>query len=520
MLRRLFMFIALLVSMTMISSGAMAFSKKSLVWEKCTGCHQPANGVIPRVEEIRTTPEEWAVIVDRMARLHGMDLKPSEMNPLIKELCTTQGLTLEEAEKVNYLDLYNNPQNVETPQPNDPENLYVTCVRCHSAGKIYSYRMTEANWAKVRDFHLYMVPTVLYQMREMKWIPEADAVLAQLAKSQPYGAALKPAKTSPTGDWFILGYEPGKGNYRGQATIKNAANGDYAIVGSLQYADGTKESFDGDASLYAGTALRTNLSQNGSPTLGAYNFADGVLRGQHHFPAPNFRTSTSTWYPQSSKAQLLKVSPGYLVKGETTTLVVEGMNLPKVDGSAISFNNKAIKVLSAKRLNDNAIEVQARYTGNGMAQAKLTVKGLTGGSLQLVEQIDYIAITPELGRARVNGGINFPAEGVQFDAIAYSNGGTAEDSADDVALGPVAADFSLTELSTRPNDDDLVWLGGIGKNGTYLPVSDYGPITVRDSHAEGTGLVKVKANYQRGDRNYQAEARLVVTEPDFIPRIK
>jgi quinohemoprotein amine dehydrogenase len=112
--------ITLLVSMGFFASSAMAFGKDSLTWQKCTGCHEPEGGKIARVEEIRTTPEEWVVIVDRMVRLHGMELKPSEMNPLIKELCSTQGLTSEEAEKVSYLDLYNNPQNVETPQSNDP----------------------------------------------------------------------------------------------------------------------------------------------------------------------------------------------------------------------------------------------------------------------------------------------------------------------------------------------------------------------------------------------------------------
>jgi quinohemoprotein amine dehydrogenase len=512
--------ITLTLALGIAAPGAMAFSKDSLTWQKCTGCHAAQGGKISRVEEIRTTPEEWVVIVDRMARLYGMELKPGEMNPLIKELCSTQGLTYEEAAQVNYLDLYNNPQTIESPRENDPEKLYVTCVRCHSAGKIYSYRMTESAWAKVRDFHLYTTPTVLGQMREMKWIPEADAVLAQLAKSQPYGQALSPAKSSPAGSWLILGHEPGKGNYRGEATIKAAANGDYTLSGSVQYSDGSLESFFGDASLYGGTALRSNLRQNGNQVQGAYNFANGTLTGQRSFPAPDFRTATSVWYLQSGKAQVLRVSPDYLVKGETATLTLEGMNLPKVKAGDIGTGNSGVKILSAKRLNDNLIEVQAQYDGKGLAQAKLSVKGLGAGTLNLVPKIDYIAITPELGRARVDGGQNFPAEGVQFETIAYSKGANAEDPADDIALGPVAASYSLTELSTRPNDDDLLWLGGIGANGTYLPTSDYGPIEVRDFHAEGIGLVKVLADYKQGGSSYTAEARLVVTEPDYIPRIK
>jgi len=38
-----------------------AFDRDSLVWQKCTACHAPtADGRIAHVEEIRTTPEEWA----------------------------------------------------------------------------------------------------------------------------------------------------------------------------------------------------------------------------------------------------------------------------------------------------------------------------------------------------------------------------------------------------------------------------------------------------------------------------
>jgi len=511
-MRALLLFFFSLLAIGTVVPQAMAFSTDSLTWEKCTACHAAQGGKIARVEEIRTTPEEWAVIIDRMVRLHGMDLKPSEMNKLIKEICSTQGLMVDEARLVNHLDLFNNTQHIETPQANDPEKLYATCVRCHSAGKIYSYRMNQASWAKLRDFHLYMVPTVVFQMRETHWVQDADEVLAQLAKSQPYGAALKPVDASLSGSWFILGHEAGKGDYRGSAVVRDAAGGDYEVIGSVRYADGSSESFVGNASLYGGSAWRTTMRQNGSTVQGAFNYADGILDGQRSFPAPNFRTAQSTWYPQSDKAQILRVSPAYLVKGETATLVVEGTNLPEVGKGDIRFSTDGVKVKSARRLGANAIKVEAVYSGKGATQADLEVKGLSAGALQLVSRIDRIEITPELGRARVDSGPNFPAEGVQYEAIAYAPG--------DVVLGPVAAKFSIEELVTRPNDDDLTWLGSSDANGTYLPFTDYGPIEVRNMHAEGTGLVKVLAEYKHGGQTYEAAARLVVTEPDFIPRIK
>ncbi|MGK2945905.1 MAG: hypothetical protein ACSLFC_14350, partial [Desulfuromonadales bacterium] len=130
----------------------------------------------------------------------------------------------------------------------------------------------------------------------------------------------------------------------------------------------------------------------------------------------------------------------------------------------------------------------------------------------LADQIDHIKSTPELGRARVYGGIHFPAEGVQFEAVAYA--------ADDLVLGAVPASFKLSEFVTREGDDDLTWLGGISKNGTYIPVSDYGQIMAREYKTEGTGLVAVAAEYERTGRQYAAEAMLAVVPPDYVPRIK
>ena len=120
--------------------------------------------------------------------------------------------------------------------------------------------------------------------------------------------------------------------------------------------------------------------------------------------------------------------------------------------------------------------------------------------MKLAPRIDYLSVSPAMGRARVNGGINYPAEGVQFQAFAWSSGADADNPSDDFLLGPVAADFSLAEEETRPGDDDLVHLGAIESDGTYLPSGDYNPIPSREYGGEGTGMVKVIAEYTRGSK--------------------
>ena len=520
MLKTLFLSLALIVMAIGIMPEAGAFSKESLVWKKCTGCHAAENGNIARVEEIRTTPEEWTVIIDRMARLYGMDMNRAEMDTLLKELCSTQILSPVELDKISYLNLQNNPQTMESPLGVTQEKMFVTCVRCHSAGKINSFRMNEPSWAKIRDLHLYLYPTVVYQMREMRWVPEADAVLADLAKSHSYGQAWKSPDQKPTGSWIIVGYEPGKGNYRGQATITSGSNDEYTVQGKLDFADNTSENFRGEATLYGGHAMRTRTSHNGLKTLGAFSFVDGTIKGEHHYPAPDFRTSSSTWYPSDGTPKLLRVSPGYMLKGEKTKLVLEGIKLPSVSADDIKFSGGSVKVLSVRRVGPEALEIVAVSSVSSLVNASIGVKGINTVPITLAKQIDFISVTPEMGRARLAGGKAFPSEGVQFDAIAYAKKGNSKKPQDAVRLGPVPATFKLTADVKRPNDDDLQWMGMIQPGGKYLPFADIGAIATRTQHVEATGLAKVEATYKRGGRQYAAKARMVVTLPDMIPRIR
>jgi quinohemoprotein amine dehydrogenase len=521
------MLLKLIISFLISISGVgtiSAFDESSLVWKKCTRCHKAENGRIARVEELRTTPEEWTVIVDRMRRLYGMQIRDGEMAVLLKELCATQILTPEEEARISYINLFNNPQVIETPADDEEQHMFTTCVRCHSAAKIYSHRMTGTAWKKLRDFHIYIDPAIMFQMREMYWREEADKALENLARKSPYRRAWTAGQAKPDGQWFMLGSEPGKGSYRGNARLTYVADDEYTLEGKLSFSDGTFETFSGEATLYGGYALRTRTSQNGSATMGAFSFVDGTISGEHHHNAPDYRSSSSTWFPVTDTSRVLRVTPDYLLADEETRILVEGINLPEVTAKDIVVSINDVKVLQASTTSPETIEILLAYQGKGHKNFKLGIKGLEDTAaklvLKLAPKIDYLSVNPALGRARVNGGINYPAEGVQFQALAYSNGEDADNPADDILLGPVAADFHLAEEKTRPNDDDLVHLGAIKANGTYLPSGDFDPIPAREYGGEATGMVKVIAKYTRGEATYSAEGKLVVTVPDYIQRLK
>lgn len=502
------------------ASGACAFDRESLVWKKCTGCHAPTEaGRIAHVEELRTTPEEWAVIVDRMRRLHGMAIGPGEMDTLLKELSTTQILTPDEQARVAYLSLWHNSQQVEAPANKDEERLFTTCVRCHTAGKIFSYRRAPESWARLRDFHLFVVPTVVFQMREMHWVPEADSALAYLAAKLSYAKAWTPPTARLAGVWGVFGYEPGRGTYRGEARIADKGNAEYALTGNLAYTDGGTETFAGEGTLYGGYALRTRTKNNGFTGNGAYILSGDELRGEAHLPAPDFHTSRARWLRDDGMPKVARIVPEFLLKGEKTAVTVEGLNLPEVNAADVAFVGGHVKVLSAKRVAPGALQLTVVSSADKLVEASVSVKGLDAGTVRLAPRIDYIAIAPEMGRARLSGGIHYPAEGVQFEAIAYARSGAGK-KATGVALGPVPATFRLAEEKTRPADDDLSWLGAIKLNGSYVPMGDYGPNTMRNYSTENSGLVKILARYRRGAQTYTAEAALAVTVPDFIARIR
>jgi quinohemoprotein amine dehydrogenase len=350
-------------------------------------------------------------------------------------------------------------------------------------------------------------------------VPEADVALGWLAQQLPYGKAWTASPANLAGAWAVFGDEPGKGTWRGAARIADAGNAEYRLTGSIAYADGTAQAFAGEATLYGGFALRTRTQNDGNAVRGAFVVRGDEIAGEWHLPAPEFRTSSARWLRDDGTPKAARILPGFLVAGEKTTLVVEGLNLPEAKPAEVSFGGAAVKVLAAKRVAPGALELTVVSSATKLADAKVTVKGVAAGTVKLAPRIDGIAVRPEMGRARLSGGAYYPAEGVQFEAIAYANDASGGKAAR-VPLGPVPATFRLAEERTRPDDDDLKWLGAIRPNGSYVPVGDYGVNPTRAYAGDNTGLVKVLASYRRGARAFSAEAALMVTVPDYIARIR
>jgi quinohemoprotein amine dehydrogenase len=68
-------------------------------------------------------------------------------------------------------------------------------------------------------------------------------------------------------------------------------------------------------------------------------------------------------------------------------------------------------------------------------------------ALPIYKKVDYIKVTPETSLARLGGSEKHPKGYLQFEAIGYDKGADGKaGTADDVAVGPIDATFSMGEF--------------------------------------------------------------------------
>src|SRR5260370_41843885 len=117
------------------------------------------------------------------------------------------------------------------------------------------------------------------------------------------------------------------------------------------------------------------------------------------------------------------------------------------------------------------------------------------------------------------GGLNFPKQYEQFEAIAYLFGEDGKpDTDDDVEIGVVDVKWSMEEYPATIDDDDIKFVGSIDQHGFFTPNGD-GPNPQRSGNRNNIGDVWVLATYQPEDKDAKpivSRALLIVTVPKYI----
>jgi len=202
-------------------------------------------------------------------------------------------------------------------------------------------------------------------------------------------------------------------------------------------------------------------------------------------------------------------------------VTIYGANLPgDLKAADIRFGS-GITVSRIVNAQQNSVTVEvgvADGAPNGPRDVSLG-QYVAPGALSVFDKVDYIKVAPNTGLARA-GGIKYPKQYQQFEAVAYNRGpdGTPE-TADDVVIGPVSADWSLEEFPSSYKDDDKDFVGTIDQHGMFTPAGEE-PNPKRYRSGNNFGDVWVVASYKPGAardaQRLTARSYLLVTIPLYV----
>ena len=451
-----------------------------------------------RISYVRKTPEGWEETIQRMMRLHGLNVSGPDARKIEQYLSESHGLTASEMEKIAYsLD----SEDVEEQVPN--EAVKSACTTCHSYAKLAGQRRTREEWLNLKNFLLAMFPSLVYQHRFEDWPALCDKALPWLADTFPFETPewkREKDQTAPAeGRWLVAGHQLGKGDYVGVITFRAAGEGSFETEAIRQFADGSEVSMKGRGLWLSANAWR-----------GSGHSAD-VDRAREVFQlSPDGKTQSGRWYPYQhpelgakevryrvdSSPGVAGVLPLAVRQGTSATLHIYGAKLGNASGLGTLKLGAGVSVEKVMQAGPDHMTVQIRVAADAPTGKRDVQIGAanTIGSLAVYDHADYIRVLPEKSLARL-GGVRAVKRLIQFEAHAFSNGlDHIPGNADDVDLGMVKAAWSIGESVSMPNDEDKKYVGVIDQDGLFTPAQE-GPNPKRPRSTNNAGDVWVYASY-------------------------
>ncbi|WP_096199295.1 quinohemoprotein amine dehydrogenase subunit alpha [Bacillus sp. FJAT-45350] len=494
----------------------------SLIQSSCLTCHAVENGKAERISDIRKTPEGWDLTISRMQDVWGLDITHEEKREIIKELSHTNGLAPAEMEESMYW-ITREGTTIE-----DDRGVFAqSCLQCHSIGQPLAQRRTDEEWDKLKDFHVAFNPAMIYQLRAVDWDEEAGRAIKYLQEN--YGFHTKEYEEwqgnkvthNPAGEWRIVGISPTYGMYTGTSTF--TGEGDDFREERTIAVNGEQIHHKGNSILYSGYSLRTSLDGE-ERFRGYYNFdrAGKKITGSRVKVGDTGIYANEVYYPIDSN-ELLDVWPKSIQKGIKTKVHIAGSGLPENIALEQIKTNDMLQVSSIEQQNDDLwldVEIQTNVTD--LVVTEISVEGVSNTvSITLFNEVDFIKVTPEYGLGRY--GDEHGRKSVQFQAIAYSFGPDGiQGTEDDVALGPVQANWSMTDYSSwgeEHHDDQFI--GKLDEHTGMFEPAGHGPNPEREWNTNNAGGVNIHAVYVDPvtGEHLSADGFLLSTVPDFVPKV-
>jgi quinohemoprotein amine dehydrogenase len=514
-----------------------------LVRKSCSPCHKVDDKMrMSRISYRRTTPEGWEETIKRMVSLDGVHLEPAAARQILKYLANNLGLAPEEAKPAAF-EVERRMIDYKYTADKDTET---TCIKCHSMGRVISQRRTKGEWELLIAMHRGYYPLSDFQAFRRMGPPQTEPgpdgrspdnrhpmekavnhLSTALPLKTPEWSAWSANMRTPklAGRWMISGYQAGQGPVYGEVTINPSADAgdEFTTEEQLIYAKtGKTVKRAGKALVYTGYQWR-GRSRAGD--------ADKDGMREVMFVDRDMREITGRWFTGAYDEtgidiKMTRIGRDPVVAGvdrkalrtgtTTVPVTIHGVNFPaNLDASAIDFG-RGVTVTRVVSATPEMVKVEVDVAKDATVGTRdLFVAGasLAGGAV-VYDKIDAIKVKPQAGMARI-GGINFPKQYQQFEAIAYSNGPDGKpDTKDDIELGPVDVAWSIEEYTATFGDDDKNYVGTLDDNGLFTPNVD-GPNPNRRNHADNYGDVWVVASYNDA-KPIRARAHLLVTVPLYM----
>jgi quinohemoprotein amine dehydrogenase len=524
--------------------------ESELVRQRCGSCHAVSAGnIMTRISYRRASPENWEKTVKRMVTLNQAKLDPAEARDIIKYLSDHNGLAPEEARPVAF-----EYERRMVDYVYEDKSTTATCTACHSIGRVLSERRTKEEWQLLVTMHRGYYPLVDNQpmsagmgfrrTRRAETEPgpdgaapdnrhPVDKTIEHLAKAfplkTPAWTAWSATMQSPrlAGKWALAGYAVNEGPVYGLLTVTDDPANAGGFVTEISYQlprTGTAVVRKGKATVFTGFQWRGRTASEG-PNPEPWREVMFVERTGGEMSG---RWFTGAYDEIGMDVKLVRIGSDPIITGTSVvslkadakpvTVHIFGENLPSALtpatiglGSGVTVS----KIVSASP-RDLAIEVQVASTA-ATGPRDLTVGGaVKPQALVVYDHIDSIRVLPQAGLART-GGVVFPKQLQQFEAVAFNNGPDGKpNTKDDLSLGRVDAKWSLEEYAATFGDDDLKWIGTLDSAGKFTSNAD-GPNPERSGNRNNVGDAWVVADYTPdGGKPMRGRAFLLVTVPVYM----
>lgn len=489
----------------------------------CLTCHATSeNGKVERISDIRKTPEGWEQTIFRMKNQWGLDLSREDFIAIVEELSMKNGLAPEETDKVMYW-LTDNGSTTEAQM--DSEVMQRSCIQCHAGARPLAQYRTPEEWTKVKDFHIGMNPSMIYQMRAVDWVGDADKVAEYLGEINPKETEAwtnwkeSGVEYDVEGEWRVVGYRPGFGMYSGDAIFEKQ-DGQYHETKTLVMPDGTSKEYEGNTRMFSGYSLRSSLASGDQKIRGVFNVKDEEKIEGRWNQIHDLGIYADETYYKKGETSLLAAWPQSLKRGAVETVRVIGMNLPEsltIEDFSTSENLQITEVVKQEK-DDVWVKVKVLDEATIGENSISLAESAQDLQLHVYDQVDFIKVIPEFGLARLEYADR--KQSTQFEAIGFDAGEDGEpNTEDDVKIGPVNASWSLTEYEFMGfPDEDLKYVGTISSEAGVFTPAEGGLNQNREWSTNNAGNVTVVAEYSDpvSGEVVKGETLLLVTIPDYV----